>query len=100
MERKKIKLPPGYGKVKKKREKKIEFSSVLEDTVFNYVSVHNSRHPNKKVALDDARRVVKRSIDLGANSDVALVRLRNFLSKKAGDSLVRYTDDDDLLTKH
>jgi hypothetical protein len=93
----KIKLPADYGKGKKKsRLKKIEFSSVIEDTIFNLVRVHNVKFPKKKVALDDARRVVKRGIEKGT-SDTALMRLRNFLSKKAGNPNLRYTEDDDLL---
>lgn len=76
--------------------KKIEFSSVLEDTIFNLVRMHNVKFPKKKVALDDARRVVKRGIEIGT-SDAALIRLRNFLSKKAGKLVPRYTDDDDLI---
>lgn len=97
MFRKKIELPASYGsKPKKSRRKKIVFGSVLEDSIYNMVRMHNLKHPKNKTDLDNARRVVKRGLDLG-NIDSALLRLRNFLSKKAGDNVERYTDDDDLM---
>ena len=98
MIRKKIELPANYGKPKRTRRKKIVFGSVLEDSIYNMVHMHNLKYPNNKTDLDNARRVVKRGLDLG-NTDTALLRLRNFLSKKAGEVNSRYTDDDDLL-KH
>lgn len=81
---------------KRGREKKIEFGSVLEDTIYNLVRLHNVNNPRFKTELDDARRVVKRGLDLG-NSETGLKRLRMFLSKKAGNYKSNYTDDDDLL---
>lgn len=97
----KIRLPENYGKLPKKsggRPKKIEFSSSLEDSIFNIISINNIKYSDNKTDLDIAKRVVKRGLDSG-NTDTALIRLRNFLSKKAGDSVPRYTDDDDLLSK-
>lgn len=91
MFRKKIEYKP-----KRTRQKKIVFGSVLEDSIYNMVRVHNTNYPNKKTELDDARRVVKRGLDIG-NSETALLRLRNFLSKKAGNEIPRYSEDDDLL---
>lgn len=81
---------------KRGREKKIEFGSVLEDTIYNLVRVHNVNNPRFKVKLDQARRVVKRGLDLG-NRDTGILRLRMFLSKKAGNYKSNYTEDDDLL---
>jgi len=95
-ERKKIVLPKNYGKKKAGRKKKIVFGAVLEDSVFNVVSLHNAKYPKKKIELDVARRVVKRGLDLG-DVNTALLRLRNFLSKMLGNENSRYTDDDDLL---
>jgi hypothetical protein len=99
----KIYLPADYGRLgnrkKESRLKKLEFSAVLEDTIFNLVRTHNVKYvkfPKKNVALDDARRVVKRGINTGT-TEVALMRLRNFLSKKAGNPNLRYTEDDDLI---
>ena len=81
---------------KRGREKKIEFGSVLEDTIYNLVRVHNVNNPRFKVELDQARRVVKRGLDLG-NRETGIFRLRMFLSKKAGNYKSNYTEDDDLL---
>lgn len=94
--RKKIVLPKGYGKKKAGRKKKIIFGSVLEDSIFNIVVLHNQKYPKNKIELDIARRVVKRGLDLG-DMNTGLLRLRNFLSKMTGDKNSRYTDDDDLL---
>jgi hypothetical protein len=94
--RKKIELPENYGKPKRSRRKKIVFGSVLEDSIYNMVRLHNLKYQKDKTDLEDARRVVKRGLDVG-NSETALLRLRNFLSKKAGNEMLRYTDDDDLL---
>ena len=94
----KIELPKGYGKQVRKGREKIQFSAPLEDSIFNIISVNNAENPENITELDIARRVVKRGLDLG-NTETALIRLRNFLSKKAGNSIARYTDDDDLLTK-
>jgi hypothetical protein len=96
MIRKKIELPANYGKPKRIRRKKIVFGSVLEDSIYNMVRLHNLKYPKDKTDLEIARRVVKRGLDIG-DADTALLRLRNFLSKKAGDKIQRYTDDDDLL---
>ena len=97
----KIELPADYGKPKRKggRQKNIVFGPMLEDSVFNLVRLHNEKFPNNKVALDYAKRVVKRSIDLCSDSEVALTRLRNFLSAVVGKNVERYTDDQDLLKK-
>lgn len=99
----KISLPENYGQTPSKkgsggRPKKIEFSSYLEDSIFNIISINNVKYPDNKTDLDIAKRIVKRGLDSG-NTDTALIRLRNFLLKKAGDSVSRYTDDDDLLSK-
>ncbi len=72
------------------------FGSVLEDSIYNMVRLHNLKYPKDKTDLENARRVVKRGLDLG-NVDMALLRLRNFLSKKAGYKNSRYTEDNDLL---
>lgn len=93
MLRKKIEYKP-----KRTRQKKIVFGSELEDSIYNIVRIHNFNYSNKKTELDIARRVVKRGLDVG-DSETALFRLRNFLSKKAGKEIPRYTDDDDLLRK-
>lgn len=97
----KIVLPEGYGKSVKKgggRPKELTFSSSMEDTIFNMVSAYNKQYPDNRTELSIAKKVVKRGLDAG-NSDTGLVRLRNFLLKKTGESNSRYTDDDDLLTK-
>lgn len=96
----KISLPENYGKSPKKggRHKKIQFSSSLEDTIFNIITINNIKYSDNKTNLDIARRIVKRGLDSG-NTDTALIRLKNFLAKKAGESVARYTDDDDLLSK-
>lgn len=95
-----ISLPDNYGKSPKKsgRYKKIQFSSYLEDTIFNIIIVNNIKYSDNKTNLDIAKRIVKRGLDSG-NTETALIRLKNFLAKKAGDSVARYTDDDDLLSK-
>lgn len=95
----KIQLPKGYGKQVRHRLKKIEFSAPLEDRIFNIISVNNAENPDNKTELDIARQVVKRGLDLG-DTETALIRLRNFLSKQAGVSMARYTDDDDLFKKN
>lgn len=85
----------------------IRFSSELEDTIFNIISIHNIQNPKKKVGIDVARKVVKRGIDacLGnvktANdrTEFGLARLRIFLQKKSGALNTRYVADDDLIKK-
>ncbi len=96
MLRRKIELPANFGKTKRSRRKKIVFGSVMEDTIYNMVRMHNLNYEKDKIDLEDARRVVKRGLDLG-DTDSALLRLKNFLSKKAGHKMPRYTEDDDLL---
>lgn len=96
MLRKKIELPANYGKPKRSRRKKIVFGSVLEDSIYNMVRLHNLKYPKEKADLEISRRVVKRGLDVG-DADTALLRLRNFLSKMSGGKIPRYNDDDDLL---
>jgi|ERR1700741_244486 len=95
----KLVLPENYGKpTRRGRAKKIEFSTPLEHSILNILSINNAKYPDKQTSLDIAKKVVKRGLDLG-DVDTGLIRLKNFLAKKAGESVSRYTDDDDLLTK-
>lgn len=85
----------------------IRFSSELEDTIFNIISIHNTQNPKKKVGIDVARKVVDRGISacMGNNSlnqdrsVFGLARLRMFLLKKLGNLKSRYSADNDLLDK-
>ena len=48
----KISLPENYGKTPKKsggRPKKIEFSSSLEDSIFNIISINNVKYSDALV---------------------------------------------------
>jgi len=90
-------FPENFGK-KVGRRKNIILSSELEDSIYNMVTLHNSRFPEKKVTLGVARLVADRALDL-VEENAALIRLRNFLSKKSGNKDPRYTEDDDLLNK-
>jgi hypothetical protein len=84
----------------------IRFSSELEDTIFNIISIHNIQNPKKKVGIDVARKVVDRGISacMGNNnlnqdrSAFGLARLRMFLLRKLGVKS-RYSADNDLLNK-
>lgn len=86
----------------------IHFSSELENTIFNLVSIHNTQHPTKKVGIDVARKVVDRGITAcvgnkqataSDRSEFGLARLRIFLLKKLGSGNKRYNIDNDLLNK-
>lgn len=86
----------------------IRFSSELENTIYNMVSIHNGQNPKNKVGIDVARKVVDRGVTacIGKNnitssdrSEFGLARLRMFLLKKLGKSNDRYNIDNDLINK-
>jgi hypothetical protein len=91
-------FPENFGK-KVGRRKNIILSSEFEDSVYNMVTLHNSRFPEKKVTINIARLVVDRGLSGLVEDGIALIRLSNFLSKKSGTKDSRYTEDDDLLNK-
>lgn len=97
----KINLPDNYSKLKKTggRPKNIVFSSALEDSIFNIITINNNKFPNNKTDINIAKKVVNRGLSLGGDTEAALTRLRNFLLKKSGLVFLRYTDDDDLIKK-
>ena len=77
MKRQKIELPAEYEKPKCKggRKKEIKFGTVLEDSIYNIIRLHNVKFPKNIVALNDAKRIVKKCIDEGGTSEMALMSL-------------------------
>lgn len=84
MKRQKIELPAEYEKPKCKggRKKEIKFGTVLEDSIYNIIRLHNVKFPKNIVALNDAKRIVKKCIDEGGTSEMALMSLRNYILEK------------------
>ena len=52
-----MKLADDKPKCKGGRKKEIKFGTVLEDSIFNLIRLHNVKSPKNIIALNEAKRV-------------------------------------------